>query len=211
MANLSSIVTPTNVLTANNTQTVTNKTIDGASNTLTNINAATATTATNATVANTVAVTGTVTAGQYLNVPFINNTTDGNYQLEVSDDIRVYPSLNIIYLDGNTTVTGSLTVAGILNPNVIDFTDGTDASEHLRFGSSDDVKMFYDGANNTMELELETSAGSFIITDNGTTRFTFEKATGDLAATTFTGNLVGNADTVTDGLYTTSTIDGGTY
>jgi hypothetical protein len=34
MANLSSIVTPTNVLTANNTQTVTNKTIDGASNTL---------------------------------------------------------------------------------------------------------------------------------------------------------------------------------
>jgi len=205
MANLSSIVTPTNVLTANNTQTVTNKTIDGASNTLTNIAAVTAVTATTATVANTVAVTGTVTAGQYLNVPFINNTIDGNYQLEVSDDIRVYPSLNIIYLDGNTSITG------VLNPNVIDFTDGTGTSEHLRFGSSDDVKMFYNGVNNTMELELETGADSFIITDNGTTRFTFEKATGDLAATTFTGNLVGNADTVTNGLYTTSTIDGGTF
>jgi hypothetical protein len=37
MANLSSIITPSNVLTATNTQTLTNKTIDGANNTITNV------------------------------------------------------------------------------------------------------------------------------------------------------------------------------
>jgi hypothetical protein len=37
MANLSNIITPTNVLTATSTNTVTNKTISGASNTITNI------------------------------------------------------------------------------------------------------------------------------------------------------------------------------
>lgn len=36
---LSAIVVPSNVLTATNTQTVTNKTISGASNTLSNLNA----------------------------------------------------------------------------------------------------------------------------------------------------------------------------
>jgi hypothetical protein len=36
---LSAIITPSNVLTATNTQTVTNKTISGASNTLNNLNA----------------------------------------------------------------------------------------------------------------------------------------------------------------------------
>jgi hypothetical protein len=37
MANLSNIITPTNVLTASSTSTVTNKTISGASNTITNV------------------------------------------------------------------------------------------------------------------------------------------------------------------------------
>jgi hypothetical protein len=46
MANLSNIITPTNVLTANSTNTVTNKTISGASNTITNISLATSVTGT---------------------------------------------------------------------------------------------------------------------------------------------------------------------
>ena len=37
MANLSDIITPTNVLTGSNTQTVTNKTINGSNNTITNV------------------------------------------------------------------------------------------------------------------------------------------------------------------------------
>lgn len=46
MANLSSIITPTNVLTANSTNTVTNKTISGASNTITNVSLSTGVTGT---------------------------------------------------------------------------------------------------------------------------------------------------------------------
>jgi len=37
-------------------------------------------------------------------------------------------------------------------------------------------------------MELEADATSFIITDNGTTKFTFDKATSNLTASTFTGN-----------------------
>ena len=42
MTTLSGIITPSNVLTATNTQTVTNKTINGSNNTITNISIATA-------------------------------------------------------------------------------------------------------------------------------------------------------------------------
>jgi len=41
MANLSGIITPTNLVTATGTETLTNKTINGASNTVTNISLAT--------------------------------------------------------------------------------------------------------------------------------------------------------------------------
>ena len=78
----------------------------------------------------------------------------------------------------NLTVDSTLTVR-----SAIDLAD----SDILRFGTSDDTQFFYDGTNNTMEMELEAAAVSFIITDNGTTRFTFTKTTGDLAATSFTG------------------------
>ena len=50
MATLSSIITPTNVLTATSTNTLSNKTISGASNTITNISL-------------TTGVTGTLPAG----------------------------------------------------------------------------------------------------------------------------------------------------
>lgn len=50
MATLSSIITPTNVLTATSTNTLSNKTISGASNTITNVSL-------------TTGVTGTLPAG----------------------------------------------------------------------------------------------------------------------------------------------------
>ena len=50
MATLSSIITPTNVLTATSTNTLSNKTISGASNTITNVSL-------------TTGVTGTLAAG----------------------------------------------------------------------------------------------------------------------------------------------------
>ena len=46
MATLSSIITPTNVLTASSTNTLSNKTISGASNTITNVSLTTGVTGT---------------------------------------------------------------------------------------------------------------------------------------------------------------------
>jgi len=64
----------------------------------------------------------------------------------------------------------------------------TGDNDPVYWGVSADVRMFYDGVNNTMEMELETDAQSFIITDNGVVRYVFDKATSNLTASTFTGN-----------------------
>jgi len=148
MANLSSIVTPTNVLTANNTQTVTNKTIDGASNTLTNIAAVTAVTATTATTATT---------------------------------------LQTARLINNVSFNGS---ANILVDPYIEDDNTTNATRYLVF--VDNSTAGYKRLNEDSNL-------------------TYNPSTNVLTATTFSGALSGNASTVTNGLYTTSTIDGGTF
>jgi len=145
-------------------------------------NATTATTATNAT---NVALTNTATAANFY-IPFASGSSTGNYALGVDGGLYYNPSTNTLYgLYGNyygLTISGYVS-GGTLYPTIIDLADGTASTEHLRFGSSDDVKFFYDGTNNTMEMELESSANSFIITDNGTTRFTFDKSTGNFTAT----------------------------
>jgi len=148
-------------------------------------NADTATTATNAT---NVALTNTSTAANFY-IPFASGNTTGNYALGVDSGLRYDPNSSVLTVDGNAVLYGLF---------VTDFIDLRD-DDVLRFGNIDDAKMFYDGVNNTFEMELESAATSFIITDNGTTRFTFNKSTGDLTATgdvnavdgTFSGNVTG--------------------
>lgn len=151
-------------------------------------------TATNAT---NVALTNTSTSSTFY-IPFASGNTTGNYALGVDSGLYYNPSLNQLF-------TSYLTVSGVgyFTTGVRLFGD----DDYVVWGASEDAKMFYDGVNNTMEMELESAANSFIITDNGTTRFTFTKATGDLAATSFTGDLTGNADTATS-LETARTIGG---
>jgi hypothetical protein len=58
----------------------------------------------------------------------------------------------------------------------------------------------------------DDSTGYFtIIPDATNTSEVFTGTKGDIEATNFRGALIGNASSVTDGLYTTSTIDGGSY
>jgi len=64
-------------------------------------------------------------------------------------------------------------------------------SDQVRFGASQDAKLFYDGVNNDFELELESACTQFKITDNATTRFTFTKSSGDFTAT---GNVTAYSD-----------------
>jgi len=64
-------------------------------------------------------------------------------------------------------------------------------SDGIRWGSSDDYRMFYNGSTNYMNFEMEAANNGLIFTDNGTTRFTFAKA-GNLSLDT-------NGNTTTGG------------
>lgn len=138
-------------------------------------NAATATTATNS---YNIYVAESPDDNVTYNIPYVSPSGTANGFRDIYTDniaLTFNPSTNVFS-------------APTLNASVIDFTDGSAFSQVLRFGSSDDVKFFYDGINNTMEMELETTSTSFIITDNGTTRFTFNRSTGNFTAT---GNVTG--------------------
>ena len=149
-----------------------------------------------AAVATEVSVTSdSVWANNY--IPFISGSSTGDYALKVDSGLRYNPNTNFLFLSGYLD-------ASSVSADSISLGD----NDPLEFGGAvGDVKMFYDGVNNTMEMELESAANSFIITDNGTTKFTFTKATGTLEATTFSGSLSGNATTATR-LQTARTING---
>ena len=220
MANLSDIITPSNILTADNTQTLSNKTIDAGTNTLTgtaaSLTAGTAGTVTTAAQGNitsvgeltSLAVTGNISAGNIsatkftgtatqvavtntstnatYYVPFISNYTTGNYELRNDQSLYYNPSTNQLNCTSLSTATIFVTLG-------IDLND----TDYVLFGSSDDAMFFYDGTNNTMELELETTAASFVITDNGTHRVTFTRTNGDITtAGTITGGNVATGGTV---------------
>jgi hypothetical protein len=77
----------------------------------------------------------------------------------------------------NLTVDSTIDVRG-----AIDLAD----SDEIRFGSSDDFRIFYDGTANEIEFEMEAACSQIRIHDNGTTRFTLARATGDFTATGIT-------------------------
>jgi hypothetical protein len=100
--------------------------------------------------------------------------------LDVDGDVKVsgiitasnlLPSTDNTGVVGNATLTWSngqftnLTIDSTLNVRAaIDLAD----SDILRFGTSDDVQIFYDGTANDLEIELEAAATKIAITDNGT-------------------------------------------
>jgi hypothetical protein len=99
---------------------------------------------------------------------------------------------------GNSTNTWSngqftnMTIDSTLNVRAaIDLAD----NDVLRFGSSDDWEFFHNGTGNYIDLNV----GNLIVRDSTTTRFTFEKttgnftATGNITANTFNGALSGTA------------------
>lgn len=59
--------------------------------------------------------------------------------------------------------------------------------DRISFGTSQDVKLYYDGTLNQMNVELQGDSTRLKITDNNIDRFTFYKANGDFHAT---GNVV---------------------
>ena len=130
-----------------------------------------------AAVATEVSVTSdSVWAYNYL--PFISGSSTGDYALKTDSGIRYNPSTNFLILDGYLDAASVTADSMSLGDNDT-FSFGA--------GASGLAKLFANGATSTMQLELESAANSFIITDNGTTKFTFTKATGTIEATDFSG------------------------
>ena len=94
----------------------------------------------------------------------------------------------------NLTVDSTIDVRG-----AIDLAD----NDQIRMGSSDDWRLYYNPTGSHATIELEADVADLVITDNGTTRFTFDKSagsltsTGSMTASSFVGPLTGNADTAT--------------
>jgi len=110
------------------------------------------------------------------------------------------PSVDNTGVIGNSSFTwsnGQFTSLSVDSTLVVRGAIDLADDDTIRFGSSDDAYFAYRGTSNYFELQLETPVIDFRITDNGTTKFLFTKATGDLTATTFTGDLNGNASTAT--------------
>ena len=111
-------------------------------------NAGIATTATNATNI-TIAATPSDT---YVYPVFVATSNEGNQAPFIDSAIS--------YDTDNDTLRVS-----VIHPYYgIDLDD----NDYIHFGSQNDVKVFYDGTANDLEIELESAANGIAITDNGT-------------------------------------------
>jgi hypothetical protein len=99
----------------------------------------------------------------------LNNEARLNNRLYVTNDA---------HFSSNANIKGTLTADGTINAVTLNITGAIDLadSDILRFGSSDDWEFFHNGTHNYMDLNV----GNLIIRDNTTTRFTFERTTGNL-------------------------------
>ncbi len=122
-----------------------------------------------------------------------SNTFNGNQIISGSVQVTgdILPSIdntgnlgNASFTWANGQFTNFLVDSTLSVRGAVDLAD----SDVLRFGSSDDAYFVYNGTSNFFELQLESAATDFRITDNGTTRFIFEKSTGQFSATSISGS-----------------------
>jgi hypothetical protein len=112
-------------------------------------------------------------------------TTNPQYKLDVSGGGNFTGNIiatNILPPTDNTGAVGNTSFTW----NNGQFTNLT-VNDILRFGTSDDWELFHNGTSNFMDLNV----GNLIIRDNTTTRFTFERTTGNLITT---GTITANSD-----------------
>ena len=125
--------------------------------------------------------TGVVTATSF----------SGNISVEASsDNSSFYPVFvtsgsgsKTLYNDTGLSYNPSTNVLSSFNQRLDGYLSLNDNVE-LYFGNSNDAWFNYNGSGNYLELQLESAATDFRITDNGTERFRFVKSTGRLGIAT---------------------------
>lgn len=129
------------------------------------------------------------------NITTIGTISTGTWQagniLPATDNTGVVGNATNTWNNGQFT---NLTIDSTLNVRAaIDLAD----SDYLRFGSSDDTKMWYNGSTNIMNIELEAAAVSLNITDNGTNRVVITKSSGNIESFGSISAESGTTDNIT--------------
>lgn len=151
-----------------------------------------------------------------------SSTGTGSVVLSATPTFTGTLTCDVLTSTGNIIVGGNLTVNG--TTTTVNSTTTTLGDPIITLGgdtdpTSDDNKdrgvefRWYNGSVAKVGFfGFDDSTGYMtFIPDATNTTEVFSGSPGDIQATNFHGALVGNADTVTNGLYTTSTIDGGSY
>lgn len=191
MTNLSDIIASNNVLTTNNVQTVTNKSIDASQLTGTindarlpatissdiTGNAATASSVSTATTATNVTVSANNSTNETVYVTFVDGAT-GTQGIETDTNLNYNPSTNILQtsISGNAGTVDNLNASDFLRSNTSDnFTSGTlefQDNTMLAFGNSADTIIEHDTAGTDgTRFYANTSNGSMRFQDGSTTCF----------------------------------------
>lgn len=130
---------------------------------------------------------GTVTSGVWEGTSIATTYTDAKVT-SVNGSIGAVTGIatdsTVVHLAGTETVTGDKTFSGATS-----FTGHVSLSDtnEFRIGSSDDTKIWYDGASNKLNIELESTADSISITDNGSEVVSISRS-GAIDATDYTKN-----------------------
>ena len=138
-----------------------------------------------------------------------SSTGTGNVVLSASPTFTGTVTCNDLTVNGTTTTINSTTTTLddpiiTLGGDTAPASDNKDRGVEFRWHNGSAAKVGFFG--------FDDSTGYMtFIPDATNTSEVFSGTQGDFQATNFRGALVGNADTVTNGLYTTSTIDGGSY
>ena len=131
-------------------------------------------------------------------------------------NVAALTSTGNVIVGGNLTVNGTTTTINSTTTTIDDPTftlggdtaptadDNKDRGIEFRWHNGTTAKIGFFGFDDS------TGYMTFIPEATNTSEV-FSGTLGDFQATNFRGSLIGNASTVTNGLYTTSTIDGGTY
>jgi hypothetical protein len=107
----------------------------------------------------------------------VSNTVTSTGLFPVTDNTGAVGNAALTWNSGqftNLTVDSTLSVRA-----AIDLAD----SDVLRYGSSDDLRTFYNGTTNYWNVEMEAACIGIRFTDDDTDRIVFDKVTGDITST----------------------------
>ena len=167
MATLSSIITPTNIITASNTLTLTNKTISGANNTITNVSLATGVTGT-LPAAN--GGTGITSLGSGV-ATFLGTPSSANLAAAVTDETG---SGALVFATSPTLVTPVLgtPTSGTLSGCTVDGTDAVGFRNIPQNSQSTAYTLVLaDSGKQIFHPSADTTARTFTIPANGSVAF----------------------------------------